>query len=98
MSPSEMFTRKTSSFAVPEWATDAPSRASPVTARASEKCQRRKSGDPTDGLFLVRRGFPASCSLDALDTGNLPAHLMPELPSGTVTLLFTDIEGSTRLL
>src|SRR5204862_7319845 len=23
---------------------------------------------------------------------------MPELPSGTVTLLFTDIEGSTRLL
>jgi predicted ATPase/class 3 adenylate cyclase len=25
-------------------------------------------------------------------------HAMPELPSGTVTLLFTDIEGSTRLL
>jgi class 3 adenylate cyclase len=26
-------------------------------------------------------------------------HLpMPELPSGTVTLLFTDVEGSTRLL
>jgi class 3 adenylate cyclase len=23
---------------------------------------------------------------------------MPELPSGTVTFLFTDIEGSTRLL
>jgi class 3 adenylate cyclase len=23
---------------------------------------------------------------------------MPELPTGTVTLLFTDIEGSTRLL
>jgi class 3 adenylate cyclase len=23
---------------------------------------------------------------------------VPELPSGTVTLLFTDIEGSTRLL
>ena len=23
---------------------------------------------------------------------------MPELPQGTVTLLFTDIEGSTRLL
>ena len=23
---------------------------------------------------------------------------MPELPSGTVTLLFTDIEGSTQLL
>ena len=23
---------------------------------------------------------------------------MPELPSGTVTFLFTDVEGSTRLL
>jgi len=23
---------------------------------------------------------------------------MPDLPTGTVTLLFTDIEGSTRLL
>ncbi len=24
--------------------------------------------------------------------------MQPELPTGTVTLLFTDIEGSTRLL
>jgi class 3 adenylate cyclase len=28
----------------------------------------------------------------------LPVRSGPELPSGTVTFLFTDIEGSTRLL
>jgi predicted ATPase/class 3 adenylate cyclase len=34
--------------------------------------------------------------MGARDRGN--DHLVPELPTGTVTLLFTDIEGSTRLL
>jgi predicted ATPase/class 3 adenylate cyclase len=36
-------------------------------------------------------------STDALDVIGEYVEAMPELPSGTITFLFTDIEGSTRL-
>ena len=35
--------------------------------------------------------------MDLNPTGALATQPTPTLPSGTVTLLFTDIEGSTRL-
>jgi predicted ATPase/DNA-binding SARP family transcriptional activator len=57
------------------------------------------------GLLAERLGLDASEELRTLEQQILrqevePAPLppIPTLPSGTVTLLFTDIEGSTRLL
>ncbi len=46
------------------------------------------------------REIPALIRRDGSNPGTLPesSYLMPSLPSGTVTFLFTDIEGSTRLL
>ena len=43
------------------------------------------------------RGTPPP---DVLDARRAESHTcgMPELPTGTVTFLFTDVEGSTRLL
>jgi predicted ATPase/class 3 adenylate cyclase/DNA-binding XRE family transcriptional regulator len=41
---------------------------------------------------------PPSIAHDEAAPPALPAGALPTLPSGTVTFLFTDIEGSTRLL
>ena len=51
-------------------------------------------------LPQLARDVPAHEPVRSRDIDTHPAHdcHMAELPSGTVTLLFTDIEGSTQLL
>src|SRR5438067_5273534 len=66
----------------------------PRSATAATPSPRRRSHKP--------RGWLRAASRDrrrAEPAGPLGRRLpMPDLPSGTVTLLFTDIEGSPRLL
>ena len=59
------------------------------------------------GVDAPRRPVPArrpqaAQQLGPLDPRELSAHdsgrMRPDLPTGTVTLVFTDVEGSTRLL
>ena len=60
-------------------------------------------GGVQDEASVDDRGLPAEIGLLACDNRAEPhpaAHLewiMPDLPSATVTFLFTDIEGSTAL-
>jgi class 3 adenylate cyclase len=52
-------------------------------------------------VLTLPRSVRAPDGVDCRDTGSvsvdLRSHDMGELPTGTVTFLFTDIEGSTRL-
>src|SRR4029077_4736253 len=60
---------------------------------------QRKNRPLSRGRFSF--GTPTlAASTHALELGARLAHdpLMRELPGGTVTFVFTDIEGSTRLL
>ena len=77
-------------------------RRSPSSPRSARRCSTgssaatratgrsaRSSGSPRGRSRAASPGASGSCA---------SASVMPELPSGTVTFLFTDIEGSTRLL
>ena len=64
-----------------------------VGASSASRSAARLADVPRDG---VQRGH--AMTLDEAVAYALEATEMPELPSGTVTFLFTDVEGSTRLL
>ncbi len=57
-------------------------------AQALEDAYHTATSRPTDSMAASERGIVSTPDKSA----------MPNLPTGTVTLLFTDIEGSTRLL
>ncbi len=42
--------------------------------------------------------IPKGGHCESAPGGGISLHMRPDLPSGTVTFLFTDVEGSTRLL
>src|SRR5439155_22208769 len=63
--------------------------------RPGRPAVRRAGGDPVCACRAAARGSPPSVDAERIE-GN--AVRVPSLPSGTVTFLFSDIEGSTRLL
>jgi tetratricopeptide (TPR) repeat protein len=65
----------------------------PVGAWESERAKFRALVGDLDHEALTEGG-----DWHSKMRSSTPSPTMPELPSGTVTLLFTDIEGSTRLL